>query len=37
MIVAAGIVGGGVFLATWDIPSPSEQIAIPVSDDKLPK
>ena len=31
------IIGGGVFLASWNIPAPAQKIEKPVPDDKMPK
>ncbi|MDR3516360.1 MAG: hypothetical protein P4M00_11115 [Azospirillaceae bacterium] len=31
------LVGGAIFLATWDIPAPTRQIEKPIPDDRLPK
>ncbi len=36
-IIAAAIVGGAVFLATWDIPPPSSQHEIVIPNDNFPK
>ena len=35
--LAVVVIGGGVFLATWDIPAPSRQIEIVVPDERLPR
>lgn len=35
--VVAIVVGGGVFLATWDIPAPVNNIERTIPDDKFPK
>ncbi len=35
--VVAIVVGGGVFLATWDIPAPVNKIERTIPDDKFPK
>ena len=37
LVLVAAIVGGGVFLATWDIPPPSKQIEKLIPDDKFPR
>jgi hypothetical protein len=36
-VVAAAIVGGAVFLATWDIPPPTARQEIVIPDDRLPR
>lgn len=37
LIVVLIIVGGGVFLATWDIPAPSRTIEKELPDERFPK
>lgn len=37
LLVLAVIVGGAVFLATWDLPPPSARIEKAIPDDKLPR
>ena len=37
VLVVAIVVGGGVFLATWDIPAPVNNVERTISDDKFPK
>lgn len=37
VLVIAAVVGGGVFLATWDIPAPVNNVERTLSDDKFPK
>ena len=37
VLVVAIIVGGGVFLATWDIPAPINNVERTIPDDKFPK
>ncbi|MDX1738403.1 MAG: hypothetical protein R3261_09200 [Alphaproteobacteria bacterium] len=36
-LLALVIVGGGVFLATWDIPAPSRDVEITVDDSNFPR
>ncbi|NVJ97291.1 MAG: hypothetical protein HWE25_04005 [Alphaproteobacteria bacterium] len=39
ILLAAGVlvlVGGAVFLMTWDIPAPSEQVTKTLSNDRFP-
>ncbi len=36
-LLAVAIGGGGVFLASWNIPAPAQKIEKPVPDDKMPK
>jgi hypothetical protein len=36
-IVLIGVVAGGVFLATWDIPAPTEQVEKTISNDRFPR
>jgi hypothetical protein len=31
------LIGGGVYLVTWDIPAPTRQVETVVPDDRLPK
>ena len=31
------VIGGGLFLATWDIPAPTRQVEIVVPDERLPR
>lgn len=33
----AGIVAGGVFLATWDIPAPTESVEKTIPNDRFPR
>lgn len=35
-LAALAIVGGGVFLMTWDIPAPSEKVTKTLSNDRFP-
>ena len=37
ILVAAVVVGGAVFLATWDIPAPTAQVEKVVPDDRFPR
>ncbi len=37
VLVLAVIVGGGIFLATFDLPPPSAQVEKVIPDDKLPR
>jgi len=37
ILVVAIIVGGGVFLATWDIPAPVNNVERTIPDNKFPK
>ncbi len=36
-VLFAIVVGGGVFLATWDIPAPSERVEKVLPDDRFPR
>lgn len=39
ILIAVGalvVVGGGVFLMTWDIPAPSEKVTKTLSNDRFP-
>jgi hypothetical protein len=37
-LIAAVVVGGAVvFLMTWDIPPPTSQVEVVISDDRLPQ
>jgi small neutral amino acid transporter SnatA (MarC family) len=36
-VLLAVIVGGGVFLATWDIPAPSARVEKVLPDDRFPR
>lgn len=37
VLVFAVIVGGGIFLATFDLPPPSAKVEKVIPDDKLPR
>jgi len=37
LLVLLILVGGGVFLASWDIPAPSKQVEKRIPDANLPK
>jgi len=37
VLVIATLVGGGVFLATWEIPAPVTKVERVLSDDRFPK
>ena len=37
LIVAAAIVGGAVFLMTWDIPPPTSRIETVIPNDRFPQ
>ena len=37
IVVTAGIVGGGVFLASWDIPAPSSPVEKVLDDSQFPR
>ncbi|WP_259781969.1 hypothetical protein [Aestuariispira ectoiniformans] len=37
ILVAAVIVGGGAFLATWDIPAPTHQVETVLDDSQFPR
>ncbi len=37
LILLVAIIGGGVFLATWEIPPPTKTVEIPIPDDRLPR
>jgi len=34
--IAVLIIGGGIFLMTWDIPAPSEKVTKTLSNDRFP-
>ena len=34
--IALGLVGGGLFLITWDIPAPSEKVTKTVDNNRFP-
>lgn len=36
LLIVVGIAGGGVFLATWDIPAPTAPVSKTLSDDRFP-
>lgn len=36
-IFLIAIIAGGVFLATWDIPAPSEQVEKTIPNDRFPR
>jgi len=35
-VVALAIIGGGIFLMTWDIPAPSEKVTKTLNNDRFP-
>jgi hypothetical protein len=37
LLILLGLIGGGVFLAFWDIPAPTTTIEKPIDDDRLPR
>lgn len=37
LVVAVVLIGGAVFLATWDIPAPSRQVEKTLPNDRFPK
>lgn len=37
LLVLAVVVGGGVFLATFDLPAPSAKVEKVIPDDRLPR
>jgi hypothetical protein len=37
MLLLLTIVGGGVFLASWNIPAPAGKIQKQIPDDKMPR
>ena len=37
LVVLVILIGGGVFLATWDIPAPSRQVEKTLPNDRFPK
>lgn len=37
VIIVLAVVAGGVFLATWDIPAPSEQVEKTIPNDRFPR
>ena len=36
MIAALAVVGGAIFLMTWDIPAPAEKVSKTLSNDRFP-
>ena len=36
LLIAAIVVVGGIFLSTWDIPAPDNDIEIVISNDRFP-
>lgn len=36
VVVAVALVGGTVFLMTWDIPAPSEKVSKTLNNDRFP-
>jgi len=36
-LLLIGCAGGGVFLATWDIPAPTAPVSKALSDDRFPR
>lgn len=36
-LVAAVVIGGGVFLSAWDIPAPSAKVEKVIPNDQFPK
>ena len=36
-ILVIGIIAGGAFLATWDIPAPTEQVEKTIPNDRFPR
>jgi len=36
-LIAVGLGGGAVFLATWDIPAPSQSVDKVIPDDRFPQ
>jgi hypothetical protein len=37
VLVLLSLVGGGVFLATWDIPAPVQKVERVLPDDRFPR
>jgi len=37
LLIFLAIIGGGVFLAMWDIPAPTTTIQKTIDDDRLPR
>ncbi len=37
VVVAAVVVGGAVFLATWDIPAPTQRVEEVLPNDRFPR
>jgi hypothetical protein len=37
VLVLAVVVGGGAFLATWDVPPPSAKVEKVIPDERLPR
>lgn len=35
-VAALAIIGGGIFLMTWEIPAPSEKVTKTLSNDRFP-
>lgn len=36
VVIAVAVVGGTVFLMTWDIPAPSEKVSKTLNNDRFP-
>ncbi|HJP23255.1 MAG: hypothetical protein QF546_04685 [Alphaproteobacteria bacterium] len=37
VVIAAVVVGGAVFLATWDIPAPTQRVEKVLPNDRFPR
>ncbi|MGB0684358.1 MAG: hypothetical protein ACPGOV_16760 [Magnetovibrionaceae bacterium] len=37
ILVLLGVAGGGVFLATWEIPAPTAEVRKVLPDDRFPR
>jgi flagellar basal body-associated protein FliL len=37
LVVVVGVIGGGLFLAFWDIPAPTEKVEKTLPDARFPK
>lgn len=37
ILIAGVIIGGGVFLSTWDIPAPTHQVETVLDDSQFPR
>lgn len=37
VLIVVVVGGGGYFLATWDIPAPTQRVEKPIADERLPR